>query len=600
MSVSHQYHQPNAPDHADDDSDSGLDLELGELDPIPSSAAFSNSPRQAPTTFDFARRIPLRTLRTRRRPSYEDGDGEDTRSLLGNGKYDPAAGQPLHEDPSSLPGRRKSSRNFSTLQRIGSHLGLGPDGQAFGLPAEDEPEDDHDPSSNRTITVGMRQPTRFPVNAISNSRYTPWNFLPRTLYNEFKFFINMYFLLVALSQIIPQLRIGYLFSYILPLAMVLTVTLGKEAWDDIIRRRRDAEANSEPYTILRFDMADLGGKRKRKKAKPATSNGAPGPDDTVNPESDIFEVLKPSKDIKVGDVVKLTKNQRVPADMVILSSKPLETNLALSRAVSHSNGNLGGDPLVPTGELANSSPAESNNTDSSGETFIRTDQLDGETDWKLRLASPLSQNLPTIEYTKLQLIAGKPDKKVNEFVGTLTYSEPGDETEDKSVSLSVDNTAWANTVIASSSTVYGVVIYTGSQTRQALSTTSSRAKVGLLELEINNLTKILCILTVSISVLLVVLGRLEHQAKRPWYIAALRFLILFSTVIPISLRVNLDMGKIVYAWYIEHDKSIPETVVRTGTIPEDLGRIEYLLSDKTGTLTQNGTLCLTLSFDRFS
>jgi phospholipid-translocating ATPase len=57
----------------------------------------------------------------------------------------------------------------------------------------------------------------------------------------------------------------------------------------------------------------------------------------------------------------------------------------------------------------------------------------------------------------------------------------------------------------------------------------------------------------------------------------------------------LDLGKTAYAYQMEYDNDIPGTIVRTSTIPEELGRMEYIFTDKTGTITKNGKL-LKISF----
>jgi phospholipid-translocating ATPase len=56
--------------------------------------------------------------------------------------------------------------------------------------------------------------------------------LPKLLYNEFKYFFNMFFLLTALSQFVPSLKVGLLITYVAPLIFVLAVTMLKEAYDD--------------------------------------------------------------------------------------------------------------------------------------------------------------------------------------------------------------------------------------------------------------------------------------------------------------------------------------------------------------------------------
>ncbi|KAJ4187140.1 putative aminophospholipid-translocase [Fusarium falciforme] len=641
MTPSPSYRSSDPPDSPAHDSDSDLELDIQELDPISTSPA-PRANHERLSAEPQTSRIALRNLRmgglrraSKRNRGYgdlgqdRDGADEHSQALLG-GEQDGngprwSEGSGYGEDDRPLLGDQASqSRRSMNSDRVTSRLRLPSfmSGSKKPEPNDADDQEDDDPSASRHVAVGSTQPVRFPNNIISNAKYTALTFLPITLYNEFSFFFNMYFLLVALSQAIPALRIGYLLTYIAPLAFVLCITMGKEAFDDIARRRRDTEANSEEYNILVFQDSDstqtplrqrkmlkselLRKQSKRPKGARDSLSDILEEDDSQAPppSSRVVEVSRKSKDLKVGDVLKLTKGQRVPADVVILkcfsSEAPTPAPIPEEPAEEESLLAFGDGEADPAGkgkQPAEDTPEEEE-SGPGGETFIRTDQLDGETDWKLRLASPLTQNLPTEEFVRLRVTGGKPDRKVNEFLGTIElldsrkealahHAMAQDSDASRTAALSIDNTAWANTVIASQATTLAVIMYTGPQTRSALSTAPSRSKTGLLEYEINSLTKILCALTLALSIILVALEGFGTTEGNVWYVKIMRFLVLFSTIVPISLRVNLDMGKSAYSWFIQRDPGIPGAVVRTSTIPEDLGRIEYLLSDKTGTLTQN-------------
>ncbi|CDU24228.1 probable NEO1-P-type ATPase, a proposed aminophospholipid translocase [Sporisorium scitamineum] len=504
---------------------------------------------------------------------------------------------------------------------------------------------------SRTISLGDsdRVRSKYPANVVRNQKYNIITFLPKVLYEQFKFFFNLYFLLVALSQFIPTLKIGFIATYVAPLAFVLCITIGKEAIDDWARYKRDVESNSAPYKLLVPSDSALA-KAQACLARKASSNKPLSLGSNLG-QSRVVQV--PSSKIKVGDLVVLDKNQRVPADMVLLQTfsndAAIETgagSAAPTPADESTQFVLGDDEVeaensiksaeAGTAKLGGASSTEAeegpDSQGSNGSCFIRTDQLDGETDWKLRIAVELTQRMPTDDLAVLRdravVSAGPPIKDIHSFLGNLTLHPPPDDgsvtppptlprsgptvgdllgvptdapdqnrssaesqrpdtiiamsQQPQVAPLTAENVLWANTVLAAGTAV-GLVVYTGRETRAVMNTSYPGTKVGLLDLEINRLSKILCGVTFALSVALVALNGFKGE----WWIYIFRFLILFSSIIPISLRVNLDMGKTVYARQIMHDDEIPGTIVRTSTLPEELGRIEYLLSDKTGTLTQN-------------
>lgn len=141
---------------------------------------------------------------------------------------------------------------------------------------------------------------------------------------------------------------------------------------------------------------------------------------------------------------------------------------------------------------------------------------------------------------------------------------------------------WANTILTSGK-IIGIIIYTGKETRISMNSRRPRTKVGIFDHEINFLSKLDFLFMVLASLHLMFLNGLGSN----WYILLSRYILLLSWIIPISMRVNLDFAKAIFSYNITQDKEIPGSVARNSNIPEELGRVKYLLTDKTGTLTQN-------------
>ncbi|KAG2181772.1 hypothetical protein INT44_008587 [Umbelopsis vinacea] len=418
----------------------------------------------------------------------------------------------------------------------------------------------------------------FISNTIRTARYTFWDFLPRQLVAQFSKLANFYFLFVAAIQLVPSWSPTGRYTTLLPLAIFTSIAMAHEGYDDWRRSVADKQENAKTAKVLRVyhSHADAETIESSKRAKPWLNRIWNRPtrsenlDYAMNDNSKsnhvcVWQSVKWS-DLQVGDYVMVEKNQWIPADLILLHS-PEEQGLC----------------------------------------YLETAALDGETNHKSRQATPYTnsllrtpEDLAAFEGT---VVTEMPDPNLYQFDGYLQL--PTRQTQIKtSYPLTINNVLLRGTLLRNTAFVYGLVAFTGEETKIRLNSTMSHTKSPRIQHAINRAIIAMFVFLVALSALFSALSITwnKRNLAGAWYLheshqdetgTVFQFIILFNTLIPISLYVTMEIVKLLQALYISWDRDMyhAETdtpaQAQTCTINEDLGQISFVFSDKTGTLTDN-------------
>uniref|UniRef100_A0A8C1E8I3 Phospholipid-transporting ATPase n=1 Tax=Cyprinus carpio carpio TaxID=630221 RepID=A0A8C1E8I3_CYPCA len=406
---------------------------------------------------------------------------------------------------------------------------------------------------SRTIYVGHRPcpdteafiPSKFCDNRIVSSKYTVWNFLPKNLFEQFRRIANFYFLIIFLVQVIVDTPTSPVTSG-LPLFFVITVTAIKQGYEDCLRHKADNEVNKYLVTVL----------------------------------EDGRSVKKESEKIKVGDVVEVVEDETFPCDLILLQSSRED-----------------------------------------GTCFVTTASLDGESNHKTHYTVPDTEK--DLQALTATIECEQPQPDLYKFVGRMHIYKP--EQEPAVRSLGPENLLLKGATLKNTKKIYGVAVYTGMETKMALNYQGKSQKRSAVEKSINAFLLVYLCILISKAVVCTTL-KYVWQSKEgqdePWYNQKtqkekdtnmylkmftdfLSFMVLFNFIIPVSMYVTVEMQKFLGSFFITWDKDFfdPEiqegALVNTSDLNEELGQVEYVFTDKTGTLTQNNMEFIECCIDGF-
>jgi phospholipid-transporting ATPase len=395
-----------------------------------------------------------------------------------------------------------------------------------------------DPSTLGPRMIQLNNPpanaaNKYVDNHIATTKYNIVTFLPKFLYEQFSRYANLFFLFTAVLQQIPGISPTSRYTTIVPLFIVLLVSAVKEYIEDYRRKQSDSQLNNSKAHVLKGSS---------------------------------FEDTK-WIDVAVGDIIRVESETSFPADIVLLASSEPE-----------------------------------------GLCYIETANLDGETNLKIKQAIP--ETADYVSPSDLGRLGGKirseqPNSSLYTYEATLTIAAGGGE---KELPLQPDQLLLRGATLRNTQWIHGVVVFTGHETKLMRNATATPIKTTAVERMVNKQILMLVFILVGLSVIssvgdviirstraknLEYLRLDEFNGAKQFFSDLLTYWVLYSNLVPISLFVTIEIVKYYTGSLIDSDLDIyyeptdTPANCRTSSLVEELGQIEYIFSDKTGTLTCN-------------